>query len=326
MRQHTTLVTSVHQTLLLEWVAMRSPPLFLLLPAVSAAVALATPRVEGGEGAFVAALGAVHQGVIAPGTVKGGLKDGLNYVWIPPGTFMMGCSPGDNECEADEQSPHPATVNKGFWLGQTEVTVGAYKLFAHESGRSMPTEPTFMGKALNGGWAQDAMPIVNVSWDDATAYCSWAGGRLPSEAEWEYAARAGSTEARYGPVDEIAWYADNSGKARIDSAHVWSEEQAKYAELLRDNGNHMHAVAQKRANGFGLFDMLGNVWEWVNDRYEEDYRRSVESNPSIATSGERRILRGGCWVNSPEGMRLSIRVGSRPEARNVNAGFRCLVD
>ena len=302
---------------------MRSP-LLLFLPAIAVGIALAMPGVELGEGAFVATLGALYQVDMAPGTVKGNPKDGLNYVWIPPGTFMMGCSPGDNECESGEKPSHPVTVNKGFWLGQTEVTVGAYKLFARESGRSMPTEATFMGKALNGGWAHKAMPIVNVSWNDATAYCSWAGGRLPNEAEWEYAARAGSTKVRYGPVDEIAWYADNSGEARIDSAQVWSEEQDRYAKLLRDNGNHMHAVAQKRANGFGLFDMLGNVWEWVNDRYEEGYSRSVENNPSVATNGELRILRGGCWVNSPEGIRLSIRVGSRPEARNVNAGFRCL--
>jgi formylglycine-generating enzyme required for sulfatase activity len=268
---------------------------------------------------------AVDEARYSPGTVRKNSKDGLNYVSIPPGSFRMGCSPRDSECANNEKPPHQVAICKGFFIGQTEVTVGAYRLFARESGRSMPTEASFMGRALNEGWADDAMPVVNVSWNDAAAYCSWAGGRLPSEAEWEYAARAGSTEVRYGPVEEIAWYADNSGEARIDSARIWSEEQSKYAERLRDNRNRMRGVAQKRPNGFGLFDVLGNVWEWVSDCYaERDYEGSPERNPTEATNCEYRVLRGGSWVNSPVGMRLSLRVGSKPGARNVNSGFRCV--
>jgi formylglycine-generating enzyme required for sulfatase activity len=171
-----------------------------------------------------AALAALAQ---APGTVKTNPKDGLNYVWIPPGTFMMGCSPGDNECSGDEKPAHQVTITRGFWIGQTPVTVGAYKRFVAASGRQMPDAPGF-----NSGWVNDPMPIVNVDWNDATAFCGWAGGRLPTEAEWEYAARAGSTEARYGPIDEVAWYSNNSGRKT-------------------------HEVAQKRANGFGLFDITG---------------------------------------------------------------------
>ena len=225
------------------------------------------------------------------GEVKVNPKDGLKYVWIPPGTFMMGCSPGDSECDDDEKPPHQVTITKGFWMGQTPVTVGAYKRFAAATGRQMPAE---LRKALNSGWANEAMPIVEVRWDDAQAYCGWAGGRLPTEAEWEYAARGGSTEARYGDLDEIAWYADNSG-------------------------NQTHEVGQKRANGFGLYDMLGNVWEWVNDWYDQNYyQNSPSQDPTGPASGQLRVLRGGSWFDCPRYVRVSYRDWYNPRRGNFS--------
>jgi formylglycine-generating enzyme required for sulfatase activity len=236
----------------------------------------------------------------APGTVKTNPKDGLKYVWIPPGSFQMGCSPGDNECQDNEKPAHQVTITKRFWLGQTEVTVGAYKHFAAATGRQMPAEPVFFReRRLNPGRGDEAMPIVDVTWDDAQAYCSWAGGRLPTEAEWEYAARAGSTEARYGSHDEVAWYSANSGE-------------------------HPHPVGVKRANGFGLFDMLGNVWEWVNDWYGENYyQNSPSQNPSGPTSGTPRVLRGGSWVSNPSLVCASFRDGLDPGYWYSDFGFRC---
>lgn len=231
---------------------------------------------------------------------RGNPKDGLMYVWIPPGTFMMGCSPGDDKCKKDEEPAHQVDVTKGFWMGQAEVTVGAYKRFAAATGRQMPPEPDHYGRLFNPGWANEAMPIVNVTWDDAQAYCRWAGGRLPTEAEWEYAARGGSMEARYGPIDDIAWYSFN-------------------------NGAGAHEVAQKRANGFGLFDVLGNVWEWVGDWYREDYYQDCSpQDPSGPFTGQKRVLRGGSWLNTYEFVRLSTRGSCHPALANNNVGLRCV--
>ncbi len=230
----------------------------------------------------------------APGQVRENPKDGLKYVWIPPGSFMMGCSAGDRECLNWEKPLHEVRLSKGFWLGQTEVTVGAYKRFSADTGRRMPPSPEF-----NNGWAYDNMPIVRVTWDDAQAYCGWMGGRLPTEAEWEYAARGGSTEARYGNIDDIAWYDKNSG-------------------------DRTHEVAEKRGNGFGLFDMQGNVWEWVNDWYDENYYRSSPSrDPSGPSSGQERVLRGGSCYSYPRYVRVSYRYGYRPDVRDIFLGFRC---
>jgi serine/threonine-protein kinase len=228
------------------------------------------------------------------GATKVNPKDLLKYVWIPPGSFQMGCSPGDTECFDNEKPPHQVTITKGFWLGQTEVTVGAYERFAAAAGKAMPTAPDF-----NPGWSNEQMPMVNLSWNDAQAYCAWAGGRLPTEAEWEYAARAGSTQARYGDLDEIAWYDSNSG-------------------------GQAHVVAQKRANGFGLYDMLGNVWEWVNDWYDQNYLPHCQlHDPPGPGSGEYRVLRGGSWGYHRGFVRVSNRDWYNPALGYDDVGFRC---
>jgi formylglycine-generating enzyme required for sulfatase activity len=240
------------------------------------------------------------------GQVRVNSKDGLKYVWIPPGTFMMGCSPGDKEYYADEKPAHRVTITKGFWIGQTPVTVRAYKRFAGATGRQMPNAPSF-----NSGWTNENMPVVNVTWDEAQAYCGWVGGRLRTEAEWEYAARGGSTQARYGPIDEVAWYYENSGGGT-------------------------HDVAQKRANGFGLYDMLGNVWEWVNDWYDANYyQSSPPRDPQGPTRGvavaagrfilvgPHRVYRGGAWDFVAKNVRVSQRGGEDPTGRYGNVGLRC---
>jgi formylglycine-generating enzyme required for sulfatase activity len=156
----------------------------------------------------------------------------------------------------------------------------------------MPPAPAF-----NSGWTNENMPIVSVDWNDAQAYCGWIGGRLPTEAEWEYAARGGSTEARYGPIDEVAWYKVNSG-------------------------DRMHDVGQKRANGFGLYDMLGNVEEWVNDWYG-NYQDRPSQDPQGPSSGQERVLRGGSWCSNSGFVRVSNRNWHGPDPLCYDSGVRC---
>jgi serine/threonine protein kinase len=155
-------------------------------------------------------------------------KDGLIYVWIPAGDFMMGCSKFDDECNDREKPARLVTIAKGFRIGQTEVTQAAYR-------RVTGQDPSY--------FKGDSLPVELVSWDVAKNYCEAVGGRLPAENEWEYAARAGTTGARYGPLDAIAWYGGNSGATT-------------------------HPVGLKEANAFRLYDMLGNVWEWTADNYD----------------------------------------------------------
>ncbi len=209
-------------------------------------------------------------------------KDGLTYVWIPPGSFVMGCSGGDSQCDSDEKPAHRVTISRGFRIGATPVTQAAYQ-------RVIGTNPSyFKGPRL---------PVETVSWDDARKYCSAVGMRLPTEAEWEYAARAGTTGARYGELDAIAWYGGNSGSKTDD-------------------------VGTKQPNAWGLYDMLGNVWQWTADWYGP-YAATAATDPAGAASGEYRSLRGGSWGGVASDARASGRGRDQPSDRGLLNGFRC---
>jgi formylglycine-generating enzyme required for sulfatase activity len=218
--------------------------------------------------------------------------DEQKYVWIAPGTFTMGCSPGDSECGDNEKPAHPVDIEKGFWLAQTEVTISAYKKVAAKHALELP--------------AGDAtLPMTGLTWAKAKAYCAAIGGRLPTEAEWEFAARAGDSQAYYGMPSKIAWFAENSGDKR-------------------------HPVGGKLPNAFGLYDMLGNVREWVLDRYyNKYYLDSPPTGPNVdqpLAPPATAVVRGGFWGSEATSVRVSHRAEQETDAVDDTIGLRCAVD
>lgn len=204
-------------------------------------------------------------------------KDGLTYVWIPPGTYWTGCLSGDAQCIGWERKRAEVRIDAGFWIGQTEVTQAAYK-------KVMNADPSVYHGAN--------LPVDRVGWSDAFAYCSRLGMRLPTESEWEYAAYGAIVELPKEPLDSIAWYDPNSQDTT-------------------------HTVGTKPPNGFGLFDMLGNVWEWVADV------GTIDVNGKIP---EARVLKGGSFYNSARDIRVANRLGAPADLRHRNIGFRCVAD
>jgi len=262
----------------------------------------------------VARISVLQKGVlpIAPTAIEVGrtfsdkLQDGSKgpeMVTIPAGEFQMG-SPASEAGRVDDETQHPVKV-VSFAMGVYEVTFAEYDRFAQATKRELPGDD---------GWGRENRPVINVSWHDAVAYTSWLSEqtgkryRLPTEAEWEYAARAGSTTAY--------WWGDGVGRNHANCYGCGSQW---------DNKKQTVPVGSFERNEFGLYDVLGNVWEWTCSPYAEkwDGNKSACNNADTQTW---RVIRGGSWNNIPRYLRSSIRNDSSPDFRNYFQGFRVIRD
>ena len=226
-------------------------------------------------------------------------KDGAKMVLIPAGSFEMGDAMNEPENWMDRSRPVHTVELDAFYIDIYEVTVGQFKRFVNQSGYSYKR----WNEVARYSPADD-YPMVYIDWNDATAYAKWAGKRLPTEGEWEYAARGGLEGKRYPwggepPTIERANYNKSVGRLTI--------------------------VGSYPANGYGLYDMAGNAWEWCQDWYGEDYYSSSPVNaPQGPETGSRRVLRSGSWPDNPFLLRVAVRYFNYPTNRTNYVGFRCV--
>jgi formylglycine-generating enzyme required for sulfatase activity len=240
---------------------------------------------------------------------------GIEMLLVPPGSFDMGCIQGSNlyGCNTDESPVHSVTLTNAFYLGRYEVTQAQWTA-------KMGSNPSYwVARPENGNTANTNRPVETVSWNQIAGtggFLSGTGLRLPTEAEWEYAYRAGTTTAFHGftgylngtnddtLVGNIAWFVGNNGASGTTTYGT-------------------KAVGQKLANGFGLHDMAGNVFEWVNDWYGSTYYSSSPStNPPGPATGTDRVLRGGSWNFDTVSVRSSNRGDVTPGGTIDSIGFR----
>jgi len=228
-------------------------------------------------------------------------KDGMEMVYVPAGEFSMGSEEGDS----DEKPAHVVSLD-AYWIDKFEVSNDQYALCVADGTCSRPSSvKSYRRDSYYGNPAYDDYPVVYVNWNQADAYCRWAGGRLPTEAEWEKAARA--TDERTYP-----WG---------DAAPTCS--LANYAGCVGDTSEVGSYPAG--ASPYGAMDMAGNVWEWVADWYDSGYYgKSSLQDPTGPASGSSRVLRGGSWLDAGNSVRSADRDGRNPADAYYNLGFRCV--
>lgn len=232
-----------------------------------------------------------------------------NMVYVDGGTFTMGATSEQGSDAWNFEKPTHQVTLSSFQIGKYEVTQEEWQAV-------MGSNPSY--------FKGDSLPVEQVSWEDCQEFILKLNAltgkrfRLPTEAEWEYAARGGNRSRGYkyagsNDIDDIAWFWKNSGNQRLNGE--WSIYE------INANNCQTHPVGQKSPNELGLYDMSGNVWEWCQDWYGS-YNSSAQTNPIGAGSGSNRVLRGGCWINNARDCRSSHRIDNAPSYRVDNLGLR----
>ena len=230
----------------------------------------------------------------------------MKMIWVEGGDFLMGCTSEQGNCDSDEQNVRRVTVD-GFYIGMLEVTQSQWEKVV---GTSIYQQKSKANGSNTYGVGPD-YPMYYVSWDEAMEFCRLLSNKtgrtytLPTEAQWEYAARGGNKNesAKYAGsnmIDAVAWYTDNSGSST-------------------------HIVGSKRANALGIYDMSGNVWEWCKDWYASSYVSYDTNNPVGPSSGSYRVIRGGGWNYGASYCRVAIRGSCSPGSRGNGLGFRVVL-
>jgi iron(II)-dependent oxidoreductase len=229
-------------------------------------------------------------------------KDGAPMVLIPAGEFVMGSNNGNVDYGMNKE--HTVNVD-AFYMDVYEVTNEQYRKFIEATGHPAPT--CWNDPNLN----EPKQPVVDVTWDDAMAYCQWVGERLPTEAEWEKSAKGGLVGKLYAYGDDISH--DKANYFGTDGKDTWSKPAP---------------VGSFVPNGYGLYDMVGNVWEWCADWFSDSYyAQSPKDNPKGPDSGSARVLRGGAWNVSIEYLYVAKRYSRNPQSKYYkDHGFRCAKD
>ena len=237
----------------------------------------------------------------------------FKMIKVEGGTFSMGAtSEQGSDADDDEKPVHSVTLSD-YYIGETEVTQELWE--------------AVMGSNPSWFTGNNQRPVEMVSWDDCQKFIKKLNlltgkeFRLPTEAEWEYAARGGKYSRGYkysgsNNADEVAWYWRNSGDKYL--LGEWNDDDKS---IIENNNSKTHLVKTKKANELGLYDMSGNVWEWCNDWYRR-YQSYSQTNPTGPSEGEHRVRRGGSYYNDDRRARVSYRNGNTPDCRYANLGLR----
>ncbi|MDF0675447.1 MAG: SUMF1/EgtB/PvdO family nonheme iron enzyme [Nitrospira sp.] len=243
--------------------------------------------------------------------IKG--NDGASMVLIPAGPFLM----GSNDGLPNERPEHHVTVD-AYYIDQFEVTAGRYQKFVESAKRGLP--PMWDDEAAR---TLSDLPAVGMSWPDAVAYCTWAGRRLPTEAEWEKAGRG--TDGRRYPWGYMQPFVDIANYNR----GMWVNEATTLVPVTSGLAGMSvrHGLKEGGKSPYGLAHMAGNAAEWVADWYDREYYlKSPEQNPTGPAAGEKRVMRGGSWADLPVALRVTARFSAEPDFEDRTIGFRCAAD